>query len=60
MKEAKTINILGDTQRQQWHSIVNVIRLTGQIITPQALSDLCDELDRYIDFAEDIFEKMDK
>lgn len=54
----KTINILGNTQREQWKTVVNIIRMTGNVLTPQALSDLCDELDRYIDHAEDIFESL--
>lgn len=54
----KTINILGETQREQWHSVVNTIRLLGQDITRDTLSDLCDDIDRYIDFAEDLIEKI--
>lgn len=58
MKAVKTVNMLGDTQREQWHSVVHMIRILGQDITREALSDLCSELDRYIDFAEDLIDKI--
>jgi hypothetical protein len=49
----KTINILGDTQREQWHSVVNMLRQLGGNLTREGRSELCDELDRYIDAMED-------
>ena len=51
--EHKTINILGDTQREQWHSVVNMLRVLGGDLPRDARSELCDELDRYIDAMED-------
>ncbi len=56
----KTINILGDSQRDQWHSIVNLLRQLGGSLDTKGRSDICDEIDRYIDFCEDIFDKMRK
>ena len=56
----KTINILGDSQRDQWHSIVNLLRQLGGNLDMKGRSDICDEIDRYIDFCEDIFDKMRK
>ena len=56
----KTINILGDTQREQWHSVVNMLRLLGGSLTYESRDELCNELDRYIDHAEDIFDKYEK
>ena len=50
---AKTINILGDTQREQWHTVVNMLRLLGGDMDAKGRSALCDEIDRYIDFCED-------
>lgn len=50
---AKTINILGDTQREQWKTVVNMLRLLGGDMDREGRSALCDEIDRYIDFAED-------
>ena len=58
--EKKTINIIGETQREQWHTVVNLLRQLGGDMTRKGRSDLCDELDRYIDFCEDIFEDMKK
>ena len=49
----KTINILGDTQRDQWHGVVNMLRQLGGDMTREGRSALCDELDRYIDAMED-------
>ena len=49
----KTINILGDSQREQWHSVVNMLRQLGGDLTYEGRSQLCDELDRYIDAMED-------
>ena len=56
----KLVNILGDTQREQWHSVVNMLRVMGGDMTRKGRSDICDELDRYIDHAEDIFDEMRK
>ena len=49
----KTINILGDTQREQWHGVVNMLQQLGGDLTREGRSSLCDELDRYIDAMED-------
>ena len=57
-KNVRTINVLGDTQRQQWHAVVNMLRQLGGDMTRKGRSELCDEIDRYIDFAEDIFDDM--
>lgn len=56
----KTINILGETQREQWHTIVNILRLCGGDMTMDGRNELCNELDRYIDHAEDIFDDIRK
>lgn len=56
----KTINILGDSQREQWHSVVNLLRVLGGDLDRKGRSDLCDEIDRYIDFCEDKFDEMRK
>ena len=56
--ETKTINILGDTQREQWHNVVNMLRQLGGSLTYEGRDEICNELDRYIDHAEDIFEKL--
>ena len=53
----KTINIFGETQREQWHSVVNMLRLLGGDLTLQGRSELCGELDRYIDAMEDLNEQ---
>ena len=58
--ERKTINIMGDTQRQQWHGVVNMLRQLGGDLTREGRSSLCDELDRYIDFVEDILDDIRK
>lgn len=52
----KTINILGNTQREQWHSVVNMLRQLGGDMTREGRSAICDEIDRYIDFCEDHFD----
>ena len=49
----KTINLLGDSQREQWHTVVNLLRNLGGDMTREGRSALCDELDRYIDAMED-------
>lgn len=56
----KTINILGDTQREQWHTVVNMLRQLGGDLTRKGRSDLCDELDRYIDGVEDFLDELRK
>lgn len=58
--QMKTINILGDSQREQWHSVVNMLRQLGGDLTRKGRSDICDEIDRYIDYCEDIFDDMRK
>lgn len=54
----KTINILGTTQREQWHSVVNMLRQLGGSLDYEGRSELCDELDRYIDGVEDILDDL--
>lgn len=56
----KTINILGTTQREQWHNVVNMLRQYGGMFTDEARSQLCDELDRYIDAMEDLNEQTEE
>lgn len=56
----KTINVLGDTQREQWHSVVNILRAAGGDMTYTGRAALCDELDRYIDHVEDILDGLRK
>ena len=56
----KTINVLGETQREQWHSVVNMLRQLGGDMTREGRSALCDEIDRYIDACEDVFDEMRK
>ena len=56
----ETINILGDTQREQWHGVVNMLRQLGGDLTREGRSELCDEIDRYIDHVEDILDKIRK
>ena len=56
----KEINVLGDTQREQWKSVVHILRCAGGDMTYEGRSALCDELDRYIDHCEDIFDEMRK
>lgn len=51
MKE-KTVNILGDTQAEQWKTVVNLLRQLGGSLDYDGRDSLCGELDRYIDFAE--------
>lgn len=52
------INIMGDTQRDQWHNVVHMLRQLGGDLTYEGRSRLCDELDRYIDFVEDILDEL--
>ena len=58
----KTIkfNPLGESQREQWHTVVNLLRQLGGDLDYEGRSGLCDELDRYIDNAEDIFDDLRK
>lgn len=49
----KPINILGDTQREQWHIVVNMLRQLGGALDYKGRDELCCELDRYIDAMED-------
>lgn len=56
----ESINVLGDTQRQQWKSLVHILRAAGGDMTYESRAALCDELERYIDHCEDIFDKMRK
>lgn len=53
----KTINILGDTQREQWHTVVNMLK---PFIDNTAAYPILDEIHRYIDFAEDKFDEIRK
>lgn len=55
--KTKTINLMGDSQREQWHTIVNLLRMLGGDLDMDGRSQLCDELDRYIDFCEDHFDE---
>lgn len=59
-KKYKTVNLLGDTQREQWHSVVNMLRQLGGDMTREGRSGLCDEIDRYIDYVEDILDELRK
>lgn len=59
MKTIK-VNPLGDSQREQWHTVVNLLRQLGGDMDKAGRSALCDEIDRYIDNAEDIFDTMRK
>lgn len=52
------INMLGNSQREQWKTVVNCIRSALLIGNQKDALVLCDEVDRYIDFAEDVFEKI--
>lgn len=62
MAETKTIkvNVLGDTQRQQWHAVVNMLRVLGGDLTREGRDGICNELDRYIDHCEDVFDEIRK
>lgn len=59
MKTIK-LNPLGDSQREQWHTVVNLLRVLGGDLTREGRDELCNELDRYIDNAEDIFDSLRK
>ena len=58
MAEQKTINVLGDTQREQWHAVIRILREAGPVMTREGIHGICDELDRYIDFCEDVFDEI--
>ena len=49
----KTINILGDTQKEQWQNVVNILRVCGGDMDYKGRDAICGELDRYIAWAED-------
>lgn len=55
-KNVMYFNPMGDTQREQWHTVVNMLnwKTNGEAI------ELCNELHRYIDFCEDTFDKLRK
>lgn len=59
MKEI-VMNPLGETQREQWHNVVHLLRVLGGDLTREGRSELCDELDRYIDNAENIMDELRK
>lgn len=48
------VNPFGNTQRQQWITLVNMINYQ----TDGKCKDLCNELIRYINHAEDIFDEL--
>ena len=56
----ETINVLGDSQREQWHNVVNLLRELGGCMDRKGRSHLCDEIDRYIDHVEDILDELRK
>lgn len=49
----KTINVLGETQAEQWKSVVHILRVCGGSMDYKGRDSLCSELDRYITWAED-------
>ena len=57
MKEI-IMNPLGETQREQWHGVVNLLRTLGADLDRKGRSDICSELDRYIDHVEDILDEL--
>ena len=59
MKTIK-VNPLGESQREQWHTVVNLLRQLGGDMDYKGRSALCDEIDRYIDYAESIFDELRK
>ena len=59
MKTIK-LNPLGETQREQWHSVVNLLRQLGGDLDYEGRSSLCDEIDRYIDNCENVFDEIRK
>ena len=54
----KTIHILGETQREQWHGVVNMLRQLGGMLDYDGRNEICTELDKYIDFVEDILDDI--
>lgn len=56
----KTIPIMPESQRDQWHVVVNLLRQLGGDLTREGRSELCDEIDRYIDHVEDILDELRK
>ncbi len=58
MAEKKSISIIGESQRDQWHCVVNLLRICGGDMTAKTRRDICDELDRYIDAMEDLNDKV--
>jgi len=59
MKTIK-VNPLGESQREQWHTVVNLLRQLGGDLTYEGRDELCNELDRYIDNAENCFDEIRK
>ena len=59
MKTIK-VNPLGESQREQWHTVVNLLRQLGGDMDFKGRSALCDEIDRYIDHVESILDEMRK
>lgn len=57
MAQTIEINILGNTQREQWHTVINCLKyhMNGNSGYP-----LLDELHRYVDWAEDMADKIRK
>lgn len=53
-----SFSIIGDTQRDQWHTMVNLLRQLGGDMTREGRDAICDELDRYIDHCEDILDTL--
>ena len=56
----KTISIMPESQREQWHVVVNLLRQLGGDMDYTGRSALCDEIDRYIDHVEDILDDLRK
>lgn len=56
----QTFSIIGDTQREQWHTMVDILRKLGGDMTREGRAAICDELDRYIDHCEDILDTLRK
>lgn len=54
----KTVNILGDTQKEQWQNVVNILRVCGGDMDYKGRDALCSELDRYIAWAEDTIAEL--
>lgn len=55
----KTINILPEERRDQWHMVVNMLRHTGTALTQEGINAFCDEIDRYIDGVEDYIKELE-